>query len=338
MAVNYNNNIGTPIYADTTMKEIRNMPEFKEISDRIIFRGFTEGTDESNLEVRDIAYVFRGGCANDLIYGLKRLQKLVNYGINVVHNVYSYEEIQKEPRKSDAKLFYFPCGDPTKPFILFISGGGFEDNWNITQAFPCAAFANEMGYNAFALDYRILRKGEKAIMPAPFEDVAAALKYIFNHKKEFNVNCDNYAVSGLSAGGTCAASWGTDNFGWDVHGLPKPAALILCYPVTVFDLNSGERLLNNMIGDIRTEEDCKKYSIIEHVTKEYPPTYICHSKNDKFVPFENTLHFVEKLEEVGVPYKLKAPNRGQHGYAIASGTMSDGWLTEAIDFWQNQCK
>ena len=336
--IRYNNNIGTPIYAETTVEELRKMPEFAEISDRIIFRGLSAGTDESQLEIRDVAYANRGGCAPDLIYGLKRVQELVNLGVKISYNVYSDDEIAENPRLADARVYYFPCGDESKPFVVFISGGGFEDNWNITQAFPCCAMINELGYNAFALDYRVIRKGEKGLMPAPFEDVAAAIKFIFSHKELFKVNYDNYAVSGLSAGGTCAAEWGTDNFGYKVYGMPKPAALLLGYPVTVFTPDSIERLLNNIVGDDRSAENCSKYCVLEHVDSDYPPAFVYHTKNDKFVPFNETLSFIDKLNEKHIDNKLKAVEKGHHGYAIGNGTMSEGWINEAISFWEAHMK
>lgn len=45
--------------------------------------------------------------------------------------------------------------------------------------------------------------------PAPLEDLAQAYRYIEAHAQAFQVDMEDYAVCGSSAGGHLAAEWGT---------------------------------------------------------------------------------------------------------------------------------
>lgn len=330
------NNIGTPIYAETTLQELRSMPEFKDFSDWLFYRGFTMNEDESELSLRQFAFDARGGDVCDFLYGLKRVQKIYHAGIKIDHEIWSEEEKVVDPDKAMTKLLYMPCEDENKPFIVFIAGGGYEDIYTLSECFSCAARANELGFNAFILSYRILMPGGKAILPKPLDDLAQALKIIMENKDTFKVSTENYALCGFSAGGHIAAEWGTDNLGYAHYGMPKPGTLILCYAVTSFDLDSGERLLNSFLGDERTAEHAQKYDVISNTSDIYPPTFLYHCKNDNLVPYRQAVNMDVKLNSLGIPHKLKLVERGYHGYGLATGTMSDGWLDEAIAFWQAQ--
>ena len=65
---------------------------------------------------------------------------------------------------------------------------------------------NKKGYHAFVVNYRT---GEKAHFPNPMEDLANAVSTYRAHADEFQVETEGYAVTGFSAGGHLAASFGT---------------------------------------------------------------------------------------------------------------------------------
>lgn len=66
---------------------------------------------------------------------------------------------------------------------------------------------------------------KRAHYPAPQEDVAAILSFVFSHAEKWQVDTENYAVCGFSAGGHVAGCWGAAKLGYEKYGLPKPAAL-----------------------------------------------------------------------------------------------------------------
>lgn len=324
----------SPIYSETTLKEIRELPEFKDFGAYMFWRGKTCGTDESEYTLRQYAFDSRGGEVSAHLFGLRNLQKLISKGIKVAYDIWSPEEIAAEPDRNQAKLFYLPCGDSSKPFIMFIAGGAYEDVYSLGQSFPCAARANELGYNAFILTYRCITPETSGIMPKPIDDLVKALKLIFDSPDLFYVNVENYALCGFSAGGHLAAEMGTDNFGYENYGLPAPSTLMLCYPLTEVSPDVGERVLNSMVGSNRSEEYIYSYNVQMNMSEKFPPTFLYQCKNDTLLPYEQSVNMVKKLTELGIDHVFKAVERGYHGYGLADGSMSEGWLEEAIDFWK----
>lgn len=91
------------------------------------------------------------------------------------------------------------------------------------DSFPHALELSKKGYNAFALIYR---PGAQTAC----EDLARAIRFIFENAEMLEVDTSDYSLWGGSAGGRMAAwvgSYGTAAFG--ETDLPRPAAVILQY-------------------------------------------------------------------------------------------------------------
>lgn len=111
--------------------------------------------------------------------------------------------------------FYVPLGESSgvypfviggrKPFVLLIPGGAYAEVCTLNEGFMMALALNRMGWNAFVCKYRV---GKEAHFPNPQDDVADCLQWIFQNAAQMEVNTEDYAVCGFSAGGHLAASWG----------------------------------------------------------------------------------------------------------------------------------
>ena len=129
-----------------------------------------------------------------------------------------YEEQQKRARTG---LFYFR-GKPGAPFALIFPGGGFAYVGSLHEGFPLAEVLSRKGYNALVLQYRT---GGPTVA---YEDMAAALSWIFRHAEELEVSTQGYSVWGGSAGARMAAdlaSYGAAAFGGE-H-IPRPATVVI---------------------------------------------------------------------------------------------------------------
>ena len=95
------------------------------------------------------------------------------------------------------------------------------------------------------------RVGGPALLPAPMEDLAQAIRFILEKADFFGVAQENYAVAGFSAGGHLVAEWGSDNVGYAAYGLPKPAAIFPVYPVIDMNLivKRGGGFIQTIVGD-----------------------------------------------------------------------------------------
>lgn len=269
----------------------------------------------------------------DMADGLNRIIDLANSGSRVHYDIWSEAEKAVEPRKNETALFHFPAKG-SGHFVLVCAGGGYMGVASIIEGFPVAAELNKMGYSAFVLHYRT---GKKNPWPAPMEDLQKALHFILDQTNEFNLEKENYAVVGFSAGGHLSASLGTDNYGAQTWKLPKPGTLILGYPATMFE-NMTEihrKCRDIMIGENCTQEQIDSINIVLHATPDYPATYIWQCSDDDAVYLENSEMLAKRLKELGVRCKYKVVLAGGHGIGLGSGTQAQGWLAEAIQFWQS---
>lgn len=217
-------------------------------------------------------------------------------------------------------------------FALILPGGGYSFVCGAYEGFPVAKELNRLGYSAFVLRYRTKKKGR---FPAPQDDVARALKFILSNADVFNVEKENFSIWGGSAGGHLAASFGTDNMGYKNYNLPKPALLVLMYPVITMGKYTHEGSFQNLFGN----EKYRAFGSVEkQVTPDYPATYVWCCEGDDVVPQQNTEFMIEALKKNGVPYigKIIPEIKKGHGIAIGKGTNAEGWAEEAIAFWEKQ--
>lgn len=240
--------------------------------------------------------------------GLNHLLNNIYKGIKVDYDIWTEEEKELEPEKKGTKLFYFP-GEENKPFVLLNAGGGFTAVASMQESFPVAQRLNELGYNVFALSYRVSLKNSDDTISNAVEDEIAALSFIFNNAEQFKISTENYAVGGFSAGSMLTAEWAAVK-GWEEHNQPEPKALFLVY------------------GGIASDK----------ITPEYPPTFIVYTEDDPIISTDSLVELQNTLNEKGVVSKTKSGKTGRHGFGLGEGTDVEGWVEEAATFWEEQSR
>lgn len=233
--------------------------------------------------------------------------EIVNYvrgraaaGETVFYDIYTEEEKSADPAKRDTGLFFFK-GTPGERFAVCNAGGGFAYVGAMHDSFPHALELSKLGYNAFALIYR---PGAQTAC----EDLARALSFIFENADELEVNTDGYSLWGGSAGARMAAwlgTYGAAAFGGDE--LPQPAAVMMQY--------TGH----------------SEYSAND------PATYACVGKSDGIANWRTMELRLKKMSELGIDTEFHVYDGLSHGFGLGTGTIADGWLNDAVSFWQRQC-
>ena len=232
--------------------------------------------------------------------------EIVNYvrgraaaGETVFYDIYTEEEKAADPAKWDTGLFFFK-GTPGERFAVCNAGGGFAYVGAMQDSFPHALELSKLGYNAFALIYR---PGAQTAC----EDLARALSFIFENADELEVNTDGYSLWGGSAGARMAAwlgTYGLAAFGGDE--LPQPAAVIMQY--------TGH----------------SEYSAND------PATYACVGKSDGIANWRTMELRLKKMSELGIDTEFHVYDGLSHGFGLGTGTIAEGWLNDAVSFWQRQ--
>ena len=220
-------------------------------------------------------------------------------GETIFYDIYTDEEKVEDPEKEDTGLFFFR-GDPGAPFAVCNAGGGFAYVGAMHDSFPHALELSKNGYNAFALIYR---PGAQTAC----EDLARAISFIFDHAEEWQVDTENYSLWGGSSGGRMAvwlSSYGPAAFGGE--DLPRPAAVIM------------------------------QYTGHSDYTQDDPPTFACVGESDGIANWRSMQSRLETLSELGIPTEFHHyPGLG-HGFGLGTGTVAEGWIDQAIDFWEAQ--
>lgn len=217
----------------------------------------------------------------------------------IFYDIYTDEEKAADPAKEDTGLFFFK-GNPGERFAVCNAGGGFAYVGAMQDSFPHALELSKMGYNAFALIYR---PGAQTAS----EDLARAISFIFENVDELEVNTDCYSLWGGSAGGRMAAwlgSYGTAAFG--EKDLPQAGAVIMQY--------TGH----------------SEYS------ESDPPTYACVGENDGIANWRTMEARLNRLNELGIPTEFHQYTGLRHGFGLGTGTVAEGWINDAVDFWKVQ--
>ena len=220
-------------------------------------------------------------------------------GETVFYDIYTEEEKAADPEKADTGLFFFK-GEPGEKFAVCNAGGGFAYVGAMQDSFPHALELSKRGYNAFALIYR---PGAQTAC----EDLARAISFIFENAEELEVDTGCYSLWGGSAGGRMAAwlgSYGPAAFGGD--DLPRPGTVVM------------------------------QYTGHSDYTESDPPTFACVGESDWIANWRTMKRRLEAMNRLGIPTEFHHYPGLSHGFGLGTGTVAEGWLDEAVAFWEEQ--
>lgn len=327
------------ITPQTKMREIRSNPS-------IVGAGiYTYSLDQDRYldrlywDTQPLSRVSNRWTAQDAADGLNFLIRTYNAGTQVTYPLYTEEEIAQDTSRDGVELYYFPAEGQaaSNKYALIVGGNAVVVSAEIREGVSTAWNLHEMGYSAFVLRYRI---GMKAGGNAPLEDVARAVQYITEHAEEFGVQTEDYAIVAYSSGGQIAGLFGSEKMGYKNYGLPKPGAMLLGYPVNNF---LEYKPLYHLFIDIDTVK--QKYydlTLSDYITPDYPPAYHWCGRNDFVLStmcWSAQGPVLEKaLESNGVPHIYHVYDNAPHAVGAGKGTDAEGWLNEAVAFWEEQTR
>jgi acetyl esterase/lipase len=248
--------------------------------------------------------------------------------------VINNDGIQIVSKVSEPKLVVFL---PTKEkangtAVIICPGGGYSILAASHEGTDVAKVFNEWGVTAFVLKYRI---PDDSTMPdkeiGPLQDAQRAIQVVRMNAKKWNIIPNKIGIMGFSAGGHLASTAGT-HFTHAVIENKKnislrPDFMILLYPVISFSDSIGHTgSRNNLIGKNPSAEKIKYYSNELQVTKQTPPTFLVHAKDDNGVKVENSIDFYAALKKNNVPAEIHLYQKGGHGFGMNNQTSSDKWM------------
>lgn len=66
------------------------------------------------------------------------------------------------------------------------------------------------------------------------------------------------------------------------------------------------------------------------------PTYACCGTSDGIASWRTMQNRLESLSALGIPIEFHSYNGLPHGFGLGTGTVAEGWLQDAVHFWQSQ--
>lgn len=232
--------------------------------------------------------------------------EIVNYmrshaakGDTIFYSIYSDAEKDANPELRNTGLFFFK-GDEGSPVAICNAGGGFAYVGAMQDSYPHALELSKKGYNAFALIYR---------PDDAYADLARAIVFIHDNAATLGVNANDYSLWGGSAGARMAATLGNRTYLRQLTGradIPQAKAVIM------------------------------QYTGYSAVSQYDAPTYACVGTSDGIASWRTMQNRLQQLATLGIPTEFHVYNGLPHGFGLGIGTVAEGWINDAVNFWRGQ--
>lgn len=247
-------------------------------------------------------------------------------------------------KNSPALFSYIPTDIKHNKIFLILPGGGYHHLAMDHEGHQVAKRLSDLGYCAFVLKYRLpsaKQQLDKRI--APIQDAQRALVVIKEKMKATKIKEPMVGVMGFSAGGHLASTLST-HYGMDYHNtnlsskLLRPDFSVLVYPVISMEdgvTHNGSKI--SLIGPEVKEEDLMRFSNDKQITKDTPPAFLIHAKDDLAVPIENSLRYQNALNSFKIPNHLFTYEVGGHGFGMHNKKEPKEWFDMMLK-WVDKLK
>ncbi len=291
------NNKDTSYTINSTIETVINDPDFKDYG-RLMFPLESQYYSGNTLGNLNFTW-YNNVDPNKTVEIVNYFKENREKGNTIFYDIYTSKEKEEDPTKENTGLFFFK-GKPDEKFAICNAGGGFAYVAAMHDSFPQALELSKKGYNAFALIYR---PGAQTAC----EDLARAITFIFQNAAELEVNIDDYSLWGGSAGGRMAAWLGM--YGPAMFGggdLPQPSAVIT------------------------------QYTGYSDYSEKDPPTYACVGDEDGIAYWKTMQERLNKMNALGIDTEFHVYKGLKHGFGLGTGTVAEGWIDDAVAFWEDQ--
>jgi len=285
---------------DSRLRDILHHPAFAEFGRLLLpWDGRTYDEDIRLSDIGSLLPYHSHVSPKVVVSALNHMIDDARKGNTIFYDIYAEAQKRDEPARAHTGLFFFR-GRPGAPFAVIAPGGGFSYVGSVHEGFPHAVEISKKGYNAFVLKYRAGHGGTVAT-----QDLAAAISYVFRNAEALGVSTGTYSLWGSSAGARMVAAIGTSGvvaYGGD--DLPRPAAVVMAYTAHS-----------------------------DHSPAD-PPTFVVVGENDGIASPATMERRVAALRQAGVEVEYHKYKNLGHGFGLGIGTTAEGWIVDAIRFWE----
>lgn len=79
-----------------------------------------------------------------------------------------------------------------------------------------------------------------------------------------------------------------------------------------------------------------QYTGLSEVTGNGPPTYNCVGTSDGIAYYGTMEDRISRIRANGTDAEIEVFNGLSHGFGLGEGTVAEGWIDNAVSFWEKQ--
>jgi acetyl esterase/lipase len=238
-------------------------------------------------------------------------------------------------------VFEAPKNIATGTAVIICPGGGYSGLAFSHEGTDVAKRFNAIGVTAFVLKYRL--PSDQIMVDktyGPLQDAQQAIYLIRKDAKKYGIKTNKIGIMGFSAGGHFASTLVTHYNDLKIADPEKidlrPNFAALIYPVISFEESVHTGTMKNLLGPNPPDNLKHYFSANKNVTKKTPPTFFVHAKDDKTVPFENSVLMNEALKQNKVDTDIYLYEKGGHGFGLINKTSDVDWFNLLADWMKKE--
>ena len=201
------------------------------------------------------------------------------------------------------------------PGMIIVPGGAYN-YVSLREGDPLAFKFNTEGYVSFVLYY-----STKTAYPKPMLELAYSIDYLRKNADKYYLDKGKIGIIGFSAGGHLVSSYGYlynhDDFkkyiNLDSEAI-KPNCIISSYPVITMNEHTHLDTRENITG--MDPYLMELLSVENHITPNYPPTFVWTTEKDNCVNCINSKLFLKALEDNNVVHEYFFYPELDHGLSV----------------------
>ncbi|WP_225876505.1 alpha/beta hydrolase [Pedobacter psychrodurus] len=228
-------------------------------------------------------------------------------------------------------VFEAPKNIATGTAVIICPGGGYGALAFSHEGTDVAKRFNAIGVTAFVLKYRL--PSDQIMVDktyGPLQDAQQAIYLIRKNAKKYGIKANKIGIMGFSAGGHFASTLVTHYKDLKIADPEKinlrPNFAALIYPVISFEESVHTGTMKNLLGPNPADSLKHYFSANKNVNKKTPPVFFVHAKDDKTVPFANSVLMNEALQQNKIDTDIYLYEKGGHGFGLINKTSDVDWL------------
>jgi acetyl esterase/lipase len=229
------------------------------------------------------------------------------------------KDVSYGPHERNKLDITVPKSDKPLPLVIWVHGGGWEAG---DKAFNPGAILLSQEYAVASINYRY---SKQAVFPAQLHDCKAAVRFLRDNAKKYNLDPNAFGVWGASAGGHLVALLGTTGDVPDLEGDAKTTTSskvqAVCDWFGPTDLvklaprSAASSPITKLLGGSTTDKAdlATLANPVTHITKNDAPFLTFHGDADRLVPVSQSELLHAALTKAGVESEFVLLKGADHG-------------------------